>query len=432
MNWLRWSYLRLVFLGFLQSALVALLVYPWLQLAAGFWNFRAPTGFLWTFFTFFLGILAARKSQGLALRGLGYLLAGVLLALALALWGKLPWVLSIPLTLVLFLLGARFLDYPSRRSFTADWGWGSLLLVLSCLFQPLFGYRLEPLQVVLFFALSVFALIFWNSIRLERAGLLPDYRGLGRFTPLFILSAVALAVVLGAVLSPELLQKALDALRLTYYAFVDFLVFLLVRPLAWLAGPLFRWAEGVEVKPFSPEIPEMGEESSRQIQKEATLNPQAAHLLARGSWLLGVALLLILIWAAVRWVRRRKESQEEPSSQETRESVFSGAEILLDLKKALQTVIRPWSRRPRFYRGDDPRRQIRAVYARFAVKMGKKAVYAGSATPLEYARDLAAQGQGINHEALQTLTLLYNAARYGEKGDRKAIWQAEEALRRIF
>ena len=426
-----WNYLRTGLLMLLQGILVTILFYPWLQLAADYWHFNPRLGSLWIFLTIVLGIFSAQRNLGLGQKGLVYLFSSLLASSFLASLWRLPLLLSLLLALALLFLAGRFTDYPARRSFTADWGWFSLILVLSSLFQPQLGYELGIGLILLFFGLSTTALILWNTIRGEEKGLRPDYSGLGRSIPLFILSAAALALLLGLALSPEILQKSLNAALLVYHGLVEIIVFFLVRPLAWLAAPLFRWAEGVEMQEFAMEIPESQGYSGDLLPGEQALSPQALQSITWISWLLALLVLVILIWIVFRRVLRKKDKKQGFMVEETRESVFSGAEVLADLKNAFLGVLRPFSRRKRWHRGADPLQKIRGIYARFVLKMGKKADFAEGATPWEYAQKLAQHQEGLNWNALQRLTELYNQARYAEKGDGLAAEEAQKLSQEI-
>ncbi len=270
---------------------------------------------------------------------------------------------------------------------------------------------------------------------MERRGLRPNYRGLGRFIPLFILAVLLLAGALSLLLSPGVLQRGVAFVRSCYHGFAELLVLLIVKPFAWLMSPLFRWAEKMEGRELELTLPETESEPTEFFEiDESVLSQQALQGITWLSWALGFVVLCGGLWLIFRWARKKKRPQELAFGRETRESVYSRREVWEDLKRAFQKIIKPWRARPQAhrYRGGDPLKLIRAAYARFALQMGKKTAFPGENTPLEYYEELAAEKRELDLKAVAELTFLYNEARYGEKGDEESVNAAETALRRIF
>lgn len=433
MNSLLWNYLRTVSLVFIQGILVTILLHPCIQLAAIAWGFNLFMAIIWVFMTSVGSMGLAKTVSGQGKKGLPFLALGFLAPLGLALLWKLPLVLCFPLILILLYSGARFMDYPRRKSFALDWAWGCLLLVLTATFAGYFGYELGLASMMLFFALGMLALIIWNATALAEEGLTPDYGGLGRTVALFVLVVGGLALVLGMLLSPSFLQMTLALLGRVYGVFMDGVVFFIVRPFAWLLSPLFRWAENVEKHQVPMELPEIERVPLERSAVEEGLDPTTVQALGWGGWVFLVAVLFVLVWLVVRKLLGRQQQATTKPVKEMRESVFSGAEVLQDLQGALRTLVRPLARlrSPKWYRGEDPVLIIRTFYARFAVKAHKDVPCQGGMTPLEYSRKLLVEQEGVNVEALQTLTMYYNEARYGEQGDGEAVMCTEKAFRQL-
>lgn len=75
---------------------------------------------------------------------------------------------------------------------------------------------------------------------------------------------------------------------------------------------------------------------------------------------------------------------------------------------------------------------IRSLYSRFSMKAGRRASKPQGSTPREYAQFLADQSLDLDLEAVEILTDLYNAARYGELADGEDANCAERAFKDIW
>ena len=428
----RWNYLRDYFLILLQGVLLAVFAYPWLQLAAAYWGFKLSNVLLWVFVTAVVSMAVVEHSTGRGRRGLVYLAVCLFLMLILALLGGLPLVLVIPLVLMLLYAGARFTGYAADKSFTFDWGWSTLLLLIALLLKERLEYNLGFPLVFLYVVLGITAIILWNAKTLEDRGLSPGYGGLSRFIPLFVLGATVVSGLLGLALSPSLLRQGINFLRLVYHGLVEVLFFLFVKPFAWLMSPLFRWAERQEFsRPMSP----LEEFASERLQGETVAPPseRAAQVAASVGWVVLVIILLLVTWLVLRRILRQTRPSTKGGMVEERQSVFSGEEVLRDLKRGLRNLVRPLAKlgRTRWYRGDDPILVIRAFYARFITGANKKVAYRPGFTPEEYGREYAARRDEVDQQALQSLTRIYNEARYGAQGDAQAVRTAEQAFSKL-
>ncbi len=62
----------------------------------------------------------------------------------------------------------------------------------------------------------------------------------------------------------------------------------------------------------------------------------------------------------------------------------------------------------------------------------KKVAYPpGGFTPEEYGREYAARRDEVDQQALQSLTRIYNEARYGAQADAQAVRTAEQAFSKL-
>ncbi len=434
MKWLNWSYLRFGLLALTQSALITILLHPWLQLAAPYWQFPLAIGTLWILVTTLLSIAIVKKAMGKGKQGLPFVIGGILAPIAVAIILGLHILFFIPLTLFLFYVGVRFCDYPKRTRFTFDWALGSMILIISSAFDGLLGYEVTLASVLLFFALGIGSMIMWNATVLEEDGLQPDYQGLGRSIGTFIIVVGMVSLALGMLLSPSFLQGFVGVIYRIYLIVADGVVLFVVRPFVWLLGPLFRLVENLELQERHIELPANERVEDEQLQRmDSDLSPEAMEAITWIGWAIFIAIFLMVLWLIVRCLLRRPHGEGSDLMKETRESVFSGAELLRDLKTAFKGMLQPLAglRQLKWYKGDDPLLIIRTIYIRFVLKARKRVPIFTSDTPNDYARSLKDEEEEVNREALHTLTTLYNDARYGEVGDHDAVSSAEKAFRGI-
>lgn len=427
-----WSYFRISILAVINTCLVTILLHPWLQLAASYWHFSLLAGAVWVFTIGLAGIFAALKATGSGIEAIFPLVLLLLGGLALGLLWHLPLFFFLPLGLLLLILASRFTGYSHRKKFAADWALGSLLLVVFASLENYVGFTVDLGQMLAFFALGLGAVILWNTVFLEQAGLSPDYRGLSRSITFFILAVGGLALGLAVLLSPDFLAAVMSLAAKIYGLFADAIVFLIVRPFAWLLSPLFRWADSFESKEVPLELPETERVPLERGEVETALDPAAVKALGIGGWVLVVAALLLAAWIIYRRLRRQEKEEQETTLTESRESVFSRSEFVQDLKGVLETLVKPLTRlRPtRWYSGDDPLLTIRTLYAKFVVKNRRRAGFSPELTPQEYAEKLA-EREEINQAAVGSLTKFYNAARYGGQADEEAVKRSEQAFREL-
>lgn len=433
MNVRVWNYLKTFLLVGIQGCLTTILFNPWLQLAQTTWRFPLARALVWVFGTMVLSISVLKKMAGRGKRGLPLLALGLAIPLVLALVWQLPLVIFFPLTIALLYLGARFGDYPKRRSFALDWALASLLLILTALFEGRLGYHFGLGPMLIFFVLGMLALIIWNAKSLEGEGLAPDYGGLSSTITLFVVVVGTLALLLGILLSPSFLQAVLNIVSKIYSVIADGVILFIVKPFAWLMSPLFRWAENLEKQELQIEAPEIERVPLERSEFDPALSPAAAKAVGWGGWLVFTIILAFVLWLVIKKILNRPKESTSTGVRESRESVFSRGEILEDLKGAWQSLVKPLGRlgHGKWYRGKDPLLIIRTYYARFAVKRHKYLPFAKTTTPLEYAMRLSQEEEEINQQAVAELTNYYNEARYGERGDEEAVKGTEKAFRQL-
>lgn len=430
-----WNSIRISCLALGHSLLCATLVRPWLQLAANKWHFTLSVALLWTITTLLICIAVVKRTSSQGEKDVPVLALGLLVPISFAFAFQLPLVLFTPLLLAFFAVAIRFNDYPKRARFAVDWALGSMLLIITSSLESTLALEVGIPSVLLFFSIGVASMILWNAAALEAGGLKPDYGGLGRSVLIFIFVVGAVSSALVMLLSPMFLQHVVDLAQRIYLVIVDGVILFVVRPFVWLLTPLFRWVENLELQDISLELPgnEMVEENVLH-RPDSTLSPGAMDAITWVSWAVLVIVMAVILWIVIRRLAKRSRQDGGTLVHETRESVFSGSEVLDDLKAALRGLLRPLMQlaQPNWYRGDDPVLRIRSLYARFVVKARRKVPSRPDLTPMEYADNLVAAPEELDAMALFNLTELYNGARYGEVGDLEAVTRTEKALREVW
>ena len=434
MTLITWSYLRSAFLALAQSFLFIILLHPWLKLASNHWKFPLSWGLVWVLMTLLVSIVMVQKATSKGKNGLKFLAGGIVGPVFLAALFRLPFFIFIPLLFLCFLVSLRFNNYPKRARFALDWALGSLFLIIAAGLEGALGIEVGVSAVLLFFALGTASLIIWNAVALEGEGLQPDYGGLARSIFLFILVVGGISLALGLLLSPVFWQAVVDLVQRFYLLIVDGLLLFVVRPFVWLLTPLFRWVENLELQEFSLELPAneiMGEETL--TRPSSPLSPETMDKFTWISWVVVVCLALLITWIVLRRILRRPRQEGGGFVQETRESVFSGAEVLDDLKSVFRGLLKTLTQvgPGKWYKGNEPMLRIRTLYARFALWAGRSVSMGLDATPREYAGELIDAAAGLDEGALLALTELYNEARYGESADMEAVNRAEKALHNL-
>lgn len=429
MKWKHWNYFRMGTLIFLQALSVTILLAPWLQWSAHWFDFLPSQSYLWVIMSTTAANLFVKFAEGQGTRGYWGLGSAAVVNLGLMAVFDLPLALFGPLLLILILLAVRFSFYPQRVQFKHDWAWATLFLIGTTLLQPKLGLHVGLGHVLLFFGSGVVMLILWNTHKAAAQGLETSFGSLSRMACVFLMVTVVLSGLLAAILSPEVLKTMVGWLKTLYLGVVEVFVSVIVTPLAWLLSPLFRWAENAESQPVEIQVPEIERIPFEPLTGQ-DLPAETVTTLASMGWVIFTAVLVICVLLVFRTVLRKRKSQVPFKSVEVRESVFSKEELLTDLKNVIRGVTKPFrvQRRVRLYTGDDPVLKVRSIYARFVLGMKKTIPYEAGCTPLEYQDTVTQEVQELNCQALDDLTALYNQARYGETANQDDVRLAQKAV----
>ncbi len=229
---------------------------------------------------------------------------------------------------------------------------------------------------------------------------------------------LALASVLSAFAGPHVwrwlatpLRFALDGLSTVLFwilAAVAYVVFLLVTPIIWLVQ---RARGGEQPQPIAPPaLPQFQETAERA----RLVLPHSVLLLLEVA--LGLAIAAVVVWLALRALRRYRLREAQQAAEEVHESTWSGQLVLQQLSDALRRL-RPGRRRARrldvAQLGRAPR-SVREAY-RFALALlaMRGLPRRADETPLEYL-PRAIETWPATAAPLGDLTGRYLVVRYGE------------------
>lgn len=238
---------------------------------------------------------------------------------------------------------------------------------------------------------------------------------------LVMASVVLLGLLLGAIIAPEAVVRALavltpvvdllgQALLAVIYAVVYVLFFILSPLIEWLRSLLANMQPPeslVDPQPFQPLSPLLVERPTG-VPAEVVEPLRWVTTLAV---LLAVAVVLALM---LRFVRVADDAEAD----ETRESILSRALLRSQWQALLDRLRRSGAGedQPRFVALDDEeaaRRRIRGLYQRFLTAMiERERPRPPGATPESYGRTVA-PATPEQSAALETLTAAYVAVRYG-------------------
>src|SRR5690554_6792327 len=196
-----------------------------------------PGLFIW------LAVFAAAVLGAVSIGNVLIIVGSCIAVLGGGVYAGLPIYTAVPLVLVLLGLAGRFGQYVNVIQFPHDFALGLILLIGSALWGSV-----SLGSAILFFVLGLVLAASFSAEKLENSGEKVDRRALSRILPVFIVVTILVALVVGAVLSPEVLQFGLAVIRFIYNLLIELLVILIIRPFAWLMSPFFEWAANLEAK----------------------------------------------------------------------------------------------------------------------------------------------------------------------------------------
>jgi hypothetical protein len=248
---------------------------------------------------------------------------------------------------------------------------------------------------------------------------------------------LVLGLLVGQIVAPSTIARTLGWLRPVWTALVQVLL-LLIFVIAYLFFNLFEpLLARIQNRPQQPgpqpfESP-LGLEDVEKLAREPMQIPTILGQILKVLLVLGV--LALVVWLFVLAVRRRKRGTlVEDGVIETRETILS-LDLVRSQLQGLLNGLRRQKPPPAFVEPgapEDPRRAIRELYQKLLARgVALNLPRAKSQTPNTYQQTLGylcTQEQ----DALETLTLAYEMARYGLlPPTREQVRAAREAFARI-
>lgn len=378
-----------------------------------------PGLFIW------LAVFAAAVLGAVSIGNILIIVGSCIAVLGGGVYAGLPIYTAVPLVLVLLGLAGRFGKYVNVIQFPHDFALGLILLIGSALWGSV-----SLGSAILFFGLGLVLAASFSAEKLENSGEKVDRRALSRILPVFIVVTILVALVVGAVLSPEVLQFGLAVIRFIYNLLIELLVILIIRPFAWLMSPFFEWAANLEAK-FEWEPPtgmerDLFDELPSRPDDPGAVDPNSPII-----WVVMIALGTLAAYLIIRRLLTKTQPKEGNRVQDERESVFSREEILANLQQTLGNLVRPLAKVKSLLFGTsaDPTLQVRAAYTRFVMRVRKRVPFSPWFTPREYKRVVAERLE--EPERAQVITKLYEQARYGLTASSEDVNQAQGAVDKL-
>lgn len=185
--------------------------------------------------------------------------------------------------------------------------------------------------------------------------------------------------------------------------------YFLLLPLFWLFE---QFVEEGQQEEFTRET---GDALERPEQSPGQPDFIPETVLQVAQWAVAVVIVALVVWFALRQLKRMQDRMRRSEEGELRESMWSTDLLLSDLGAMLRGLRRDlWSRRPRFDLGRPPE-DVRDAYQHVIVHGGREGIPRDDReSALRYSDRIKQTEPGVG-DALDDLTERYLRARYGEE-----------------
>jgi hypothetical protein len=210
----------------------------------------------------------------------------------------------------------------------------------------------------------------------------------------------------------ELAARGLEFVLFWLLLALVYAMFMIIYPFLWLARRLISPADEAEPEPQEvapPALPEFAEQTRDALPAFVGQALQVVVVLV---------LVSLVVWLALRSLRRYRALAGDEDEDEVRESVFSREAVLDDLGALFRSLRPRWAGRRRFRIDlNSPPASVRDAYRYTLVLAGRQGQpRQPRETPVDYAARLEA-GDSALTEPLDDLTRRYLRERYGEVSD---------------
>jgi hypothetical protein len=184
--------------------------------------------------------------------------------------------------------------------------------------------------------------------------------------------------------------------------------YILLLPVFWIVQQLVEDAEQEDFTQETGDVLEPADDPPGQMD----FIPEPVMQVLQ--WVVALIIIALIIWFAVRQLRRVQKRERDEGEIELRESMFSRDALMSDLSDMLSGLRRGlWSRRTRFNLRQDPA-SVREAYQHVIVHAGRQGIPRDEReSPRQYAERLSTSEPDVR-DPVDDLTERYIRARYAE------------------
>jgi large-conductance mechanosensitive channel len=184
--------------------------------------------------------------------------------------------------------------------------------------------------------------------------------------------------------------------------------YILLLPLFWVVQRLVQDAEQEDFVQETGDVLEPAEDPPGQMD----FIPEPVLQVLQ--WVVVAVIIALVVWFAVRQLRRMQKKERDEGETELRESMFSRDALMSDLSDMLGGLRRGlWSRRTRFNLRQEPA-SVREAYQHVMVHASRQGVpRQPQESPRKYAQRLSESSPDVR-DPVDDLTERYIRARYGD------------------
>ena len=340
---------------------------------------------------------------------------------------------SIRYFIILFLIaltfGLRFEMYFGGSSFNSDFAIAVLLLLWTVLLNNNYSLGVRFFDISLIFISGISLSIFFNFDSVANKGKFKII-----FMAIILTALSSFILVFLAPTTSTFINEISSYLIMAYYKIVDIFIFI-IYPLIWLMGPIHKFLMYI-INKFSNdgiEAPESTGNSAalEEIIKEAQKNENLSTEV--NLWWFYLILALLIIYLTFKLWKITNDDNKEGVS-EVRESLFTANALKNDVMQFVNNIKTTFrsNKEAKLYDQSSAEIIIREIYYNFLLYFNKYKSYHRSDTPNNYKNIIIRNKYLVNRKYhIESLTELYNNARYNKKVSRKDAEKAKKLWKEI-
>ncbi len=339
-----------------------------------------------------------------------------------------PIIIFCPLLIFLFILVYRFWGYKdNRRKLFVDIVIGFIFMIIHIYLKDILGFEITVFSIIGFFIFCFSLVVLFNSHYSNNINYIFSYNLLFPVIITFLILVVLISLMIGFGLTDSLYDIISHGIIKIYDIFTTVLLYIMY-PVFWLSMNIQKLLYDNLPEINMPQVKEGPNPGMHQL-----IDSSGNRVPTYAVNTLQVLIVLFIVYYITKRLIRKK-SEVKVTNADERESVFSKAEIIDDLKQIWGSFKNNFSRKKnRNYDRNSTLELIRESYYKFVVLYNNKVRYNAFYTPTDYQKEIKVDGK-INDKSLEQikqLTNLYNQARYGYIHDQEKADKAVDLIKRL-